>query len=155
MKIAREELNFIVIDNMSIVNALIRKFEKFIGEINADNILIGGTSALTLHGLNLSRPVEDLDIVIYSPTESQKEQLANLKWLSIEEDGYPTDNLKISKGHKIINILLEKDEKMPTNLLSYKGIPIQSISGVIEAKRSYSARPKDMADYIDLAKNFL
>lgn len=157
MKVSKEVLNIEVpMKNSEKVIALVNKFEKFINMLNAEgNVLIGGTSAIVLHGLKLSRFVDDLDIVIYSPTDAQKAQLKNLKWLDIEDKGnYPTNNLKIKKDDMIINVLTEEGE-LPGNLLNYKGIPIQSVAGVLEAKRSYNLRPKDMIDYIALAKNFL
>ena len=47
---------------------------------SAKNVRLGGSLILKLHGLNFSRSIGDLDIVITNPTEKQKDYLKALRF---------------------------------------------------------------------------
>lgn len=159
----------LVIKNLGIV-------EDFLHSLNAGlggNVILGGSAALQLHGLNLSRRVDDLDIIIYKPTEEQMKVLElmepfNLSLFPIYSE-FEKSERRVRKfeirGVKL-DIILEKEIEKPQNLLLFHihtcfTIPIQSIENVIAAKNSYTLkehtyrRSKDMEDLIDLKnKNF-
>ena len=117
------------------------------------NVVLGGSRALLLHGLNITRPVEDLDVIIYKPSLEQKKLLQHLQFFDIVKNrpahlvaGY-TDNMerilrviKLKKNNSIIDIISEETD-MPEDLLYYKHddimYPIQNIQKVIDAKNSY------------------
>ena len=54
---------------------------------SAKNVRLGGSLILKLHGLNFSRSIGDLDIVITNPTEKQKDYLKALRFFDCENDG--------------------------------------------------------------------
>lgn len=123
-----------------------------------EHFVIGGVFALRLHGLNV-RDTNDLDIICYKPTQAFVDFLVkenttdNGSQPATELDGEKWRSWKISRGGMTIDFILEYDEEPSVKLLTYKwkGIdwPVQDISTIIEAKKSYN-RPKDLADL----KNF-
>jgi len=47
-------------------NYKLNHFSKLIDSIFGPNVVIGGMTALALHGL-ITRPAEDIDLIIYQP----------------------------------------------------------------------------------------
>lgn len=140
--------------------------EPFVQQVS--NIVIGGSAALILHGLNLPRGCSDIDLIIYSPT---KEQLDVIKILGIETSlndsfGYAGKRVsKLSRDGIKIDIIVAETTPVPENLsfimLNFSLLKIQSVQGVIDAKNSYSQeresqlyiRGKDLIDLIELKNN--
>lgn len=143
-----------------------------------DNFVIGGSSALRLHGLELGRESSDVDIIIYRPTKGQEKVLNSLRLSnSISNpmfgtksmDEYRTRVIKLQskklfgKNYKIDIIISE--EEMPKDLLSVMifdyPIKVQSIKNIIRAKASYTKQvdsrgstqyisKKDATDFMNL-----
>ncbi len=158
---------------------IIREFLPIIKQLNGieDNLVIGGSNALKIHGLNISRKCEDLDLIIYNPSERQKKILEGLKFFDIIKDRpikaieYPEGVLpkaiKLNGGHYYMDIIIE-NKTVPEDLLLLKFndiyFKIQNIQLTIDAKNSYKwerqggeeislikySRSKDMRDLIDL-----
>jgi len=138
---------------MNKLNVIYPLYEKL--NQNANNVLIGGSLALQLHGLNLDKKPEDIDLVIYKPTPHQEEILDLISLIvpnPTSRDKYTRRSYKINLGSITLDILVEKHVNIPENLLYYKYqdsifIKIQSIEKVMEARRSYNEltlRKKDV-----------
>ena len=119
------------------LNNFLQTFESIINQLLDTNVVIGGTNALLLHGLKISREVTDLDLVIYQPTIEQLKILKTLAVFDLIKDrpelqyGTLQKAIKISKDGLFLDII---QEQMPTpvNLLLYrykidKEFQIQSI----------------------------
>lgn len=120
------------------------------------NIRLGGSLILKLHGLNFSRPIGDLDIIITNPTEKQKNKLNELfSCDNIEVSYYTETNYKIKKNNFVLNILLVDNYLKPIEYVCYfyngKYYGIIPINEIIDAKKSYG-RKKDVNDFL-LLKN--
>lgn len=120
------------------------------------NCVIGGSMALQMHGLNF-RDSNDLDIIIYSPSERQLLIFNHLKPFEIKTKttSYFQRSFKYKKNGYYINFVLEEDLKLPENLLIHQsGWMVNSIKNIVKAKYEYS-RTKDLFDLINLKnKNF-
>jgi hypothetical protein len=121
------------------------------------NVRLGGSLILKLHGLNFSRSIGDLDIIITNPTEKQKEYLKALRFFNYESDtNYINEtNYKFKKNGFVLNILVVDDYKLsivPTYYcFNNKYYGIVPINEVIDAKKGYK-RNKDISDFL-LLKN--
>jgi hypothetical protein len=142
------------------INDYLFTFRKLIKNINGDNLVIAGVNALKIHGLKMSRQANDLDIVLFCPTEKQLTLLRGMASLSIcekqyeddkdkiQDESYPIDNmvLKFKKDNLYLDIILEK-ECCPNDLLFHKFnneyYKIQNIALNIKAKNSYAVRNQD------------
>jgi hypothetical protein len=122
-----------------------------------NNVRLGGSLILKLHGLNFSRSVGDLDIIVTNPTEKQKDYLKALKFFNIVDDiGYVNEtNIKLKKNGYFLNILVVEphNESITPMFYCYKDkyYGVVSIAEIINAKKRYS-RSKDIKDFI-LLKN--
>lgn len=122
-------------------------FSYILTKLNGPNMVIGGSTALKLHGLVFSREVNDLDIIIYSPTIEQTEELGRLSKLYPKENSTYLDSKVIKVIHKSflkrtykLDIIVE-NESTPKVLLfvdvfNHK-VKVQSISNIVKAKSSY------------------
>lgn len=144
---------------MSKLDILMMNFYGILSSINDDNVVLGGTNALLLHGLKMSREPNDLDIIIYRPNSEQVAKIHNYAKANSgvdnrisEDDAVIYDSIKVTdiKGN-VINFIFESREKRK-NLLLWKGINVESIEGVINAKSGYN-REKDVKDFEDLKKS--
>jgi hypothetical protein len=146
------------------INDYIHTFRVLLSRINDYNVVLAGVNALKLHGLKMSRPANDLDVVIFKPTEKQISFLRDISVLQINEnrfddsasmiqdENYPLGKiiLKFKKDNLNLDIIFS-DDKVPENLLYHKQIinnkivefKIQNITLNIEAKNSYSVRNED------------
>lgn len=135
-----------------------------------NNVIIGGSAALVLHGLDIGRELMDVDIIIYKPTAEQDtllNLLMNFDYIKAEHS--PRRAMKLKKDGFFIDIIMERnsDQPMPTDflLIEISGIAykIQSVKKVVEAKCSYTlegrsqeptlyTRRKDVFD-LQLLKN--
>lgn len=122
------------------------------------NVIIGGKWALWLHGLNMSEPPADLDIIIYNANPKQKRIFDSLRKEDQVKDrprravmdtdyegGTTVKVIKLeSNNGLLVDIIKEEDihpdgiESLLTMKFGSLTIPIQSIRRVIEAKASYS-----------------
>jgi len=124
---------------------------------SSKNVRLGGSLILKLHGLNFSRSIGDLDIVITNPTEKQKDYLKALRFFDCENDGaYLNEtNYKFKKNGYILNILVVDPYALPIPSTFYshnnKYYGIVSINEIIDAKKRYK-RTKDISDFL-LLKN--
>lgn len=156
---------------MHTIRRQLSTFSNLLDNIYESNVVIGGTNALLIHGLVMSRQPGDLDLVIFNPTEKQKTVLKYMKPLcDAGESGYNgADELrksyKFTINDMVINILIE-NTNVSSDLLIFKfdgrDYKVQSIKEVIDAKRSYHiknknpdnlihyVRDKDVRDFIDL-----
>tara|TARA_R110000803_G_scaffold210835_1_gene284192 strand:+ start:58100 stop:58564 length:465 start_codon:yes stop_codon:yes gene_type:complete len=136
----------------------IREFGNLLVELNkGKNIVLGGSNALMLHGIRLDRIPEDVDIILYKPTEAQMGYLESIKDFNMLQESIDLYNetptvFKFKKYNLTLDILIE-DKPMPDNLLKFKkgyiNIGVQNISNVISAKSRYS-RTKDLKDLLML-----
>lgn len=147
---------------------------KLIGDY--DNVVIAGSNVLQAHGLKLNWTPEDLDIVVFLPTDNQlSEVVDNDKYevcLSYEEaerremnkDDFIPRSYKMSRKGLTLNIILERDKPRPSSLLYIahreRYFPVNSIANIISAKVSYASgdvkqfmRAKDMQHLISLKNN--
>lgn len=138
------------------IECYINTFDKIIKAINtADNIAIGGYQALKLHGLTLNRQPSDLDIIIFQPTQRQKDTLRVLQCFDLikRNPGIEFDDIKAFKFKKqdlFLDVIVTNDPIGP--LLSMNcsagSFKINSIFEVIRAKASYKfRRNEDGPDY--------
>ena len=156
----------------------ISEFSNILSRLNNEgdnNLVLGGTHAMILHGLKTPRIPGDMDIIIYSPTEKQLETLEVLRDLMVDKEELFNEYNRISfKFEKKIDnvvhtevytldILLEF-MPFPENLLIYESeiddtkvrveessirVRVQSIENIIKAKSIYG-RVKDLTDFINL-----
>lgn len=57
---------------MKDLEKILSKFQSVLKIIFDTNIVVGGSAALKLHGLEIGREISDVDIIIYNPTPSQR-----------------------------------------------------------------------------------
>jgi hypothetical protein len=147
---------------MKELNSHLQKFSLIIDDLKVrsttNNVRIGGSLALKLHGLNFSRPPGDLDVIITNPTKDQKEYLKALKFFDLynDEERYPNHtNYKFKKDTLILNILVVDYYIDSPYYLEYmfdnKYYSIIDIKEIIQAKKVYK-RKKDIEDFL-LLKN--
>jgi len=117
------------------------------------NVRLGGTLVLKLLGLNFSRSVGDLDIIIVNPTRDQKIYLKGLEFFNINGGSPGDNNFKFKKSDLYLNILCVDNYTGNIGSLYYTynnvKYPLVPINEIIEAKKKY-ARKKDMQDFIML-----
>ncbi len=144
---------------------LLETFEKLILGLDEHNMSIGGTFALQLHGLKMSKEPGDIDVIIHKPTQRQFDMLNVMNFANIMDNNtgidYPNAmrNYKFKKGEYFINILLV-DYHIEPGVLYYKFKEnfylINSIDTTIKYKSSYThknvayTRKKDAIDLQDL-----
>lgn len=132
-------------------------FAKDINHIMADNIVIGGTVAILLHGLRYRR-ANDLDLIMYNPSKKQLSALTKLTDTStVDAYGNEVRSYKIECRSLVLNFIICTDE-MPPDLLEIKTvafghIKVQRIRTILKYKRAYG-RPRDFED-ITLIKDQL
>lgn len=161
-------------------NSLDHYLDEFWPEIKdfyGNNIVIGGSHALQLHGLSLGREPDDLDVIIYRPRSHQLNYLSTRGAGFEAHRNYPEkDDINIVKDPSDIrsykrkangltlNVLLD-DRPVPTDVLLYDydrrniHLKINNIRTIIEAKSNYVfgedgcyMRRKD-AEHLTLLKN--
>jgi len=134
----------------------------FMGSPFLDNLVLGGSASLVLHGLEF-REIQDVDIIIYNPTPEQIRVFESLILLSSPSIEYSNKEygpvrrvLKLSKNGLNLDIILERESTMDYTLLraSINGVIwfIQSVREVVKAKTEYS-REKDLQDLLYLKNN--
>jgi len=129
---------------------LIITFSSLIQQLNENNIVLGGSVALFLHGINMgNKKIDDLDIIIYNPTQNQEKQLKLLHTFNDNENmKYSSKKIyKFQAKGLVLNIILEKSDT-PKSLLNWDGFKIQSIQNVINAKNSYIITTKSGNEYL-------
>lgn len=159
------------------INKFLEAFKKVLNELsrtgydpNVNNCVIGGSCALQLHGLNLTREPSDLDIIIFMPSAKQMymldiyfEPCADYKDLpeGVEVRSFYYHDHKT--GLKL-NVIIS-DDKLPTNLMFWaysdlRYFKVNTIDNIIAAKAQYAAgkdksflRVKDVQDLLDLKSN--
>jgi hypothetical protein len=146
------------------IKSYIDNFFPLLENIIDNNMVIAGTLALKLHGLNFSRESGDLDIVLYQPTKKQIDILTILSTFQVENPFKPIDEysnndqnkllekgiqktIKFMKNGLYIDFILEYNKPFPfVDLLQYKYVTkdlnihyfnIQNILLNIMAKNSY------------------
>lgn len=114
------------------------------------NLFLGGSAALVVHGLTLGRPVDDLDIIVFQPTE---EQIKYVKYL--EPFLYravmafsEARSFKFKRRGFVLNILFAKDTCVPDYApscgfigqfgKSCTPLMLNAVCGIIAAKNSYT-----------------
>ena len=101
-----------------------------------------------VHGLNFSRNIGDLDIIIVKPNNVQEEYIHSLFDEDLHEYSY--SNFKLNRDNFTLNILLVNKPKKEYHRLLYKynnfEYNIVSINEIIDAKRQYG-RMKDINDF--------
>jgi hypothetical protein len=140
---------------MDELKTYLQVFYPIIGDLNKDNtnnIKLGGTLVLKLHGLNFSRKVGDLDIIIYNATPKQQDYIKALSNFRVDSNYGSQTNIKIKKHDLFLNILLVDVPIVHENvhyIWNDKIYEIVSISEIIKAKSSYK-RLKDVEDLLML-----
>lgn len=138
---------------MKKINKVLRKLK----HLGNNNIVIGGTTALKLHGLILNKEPEDIDVIVYKPTKDQLKLIDVLKLFDdeiCESIEYGRRSIKLNIDNALLNIVIEWHDSKPSNLLSFKmdylKLDIQSVENVFKAQRSYNKRKKDLESSIKL-----
>ena len=111
-----------------------------------NNVVLGGSKALELHGIELGRKVQDIDLVIYSPTDEQIKTINTLHsvvGIHTERDSqYAQRSFKVCVDDTVIDILPIKDEKINDGLLTSTvgdmQVKVQSIKNVMRARQKYT-----------------
>ena len=106
----------------------LRAFGKTLIKLNegGNNLVLGGSYALLLNGINIYRKPEDVDIIIYAPTSKQEELLDSLQdFNTLDNDtDYPTSVIKLKTTYLnlkyTLDILIVDDLPMPKHLLTYE-----------------------------------
>lgn len=130
-------------------------------ELGNGNVVIGGSCALHLHGLQVSAP-HDLDLIIYRPTPAQ-ERYIDLYFVTSAD--YPEDE-KHDAPHsfnvsdqldKTLNVIIEQDNiPQYTLLCQFFNIvlPVNAINSIVEAISYYrTIRRKDVTKLQFLKNN--
>lgn len=138
-----------------------------------DNLVITGSQVLIVHGLDIGRQCEDLDIVLYDPSQEQLDYIEFLDQSEKPEDGKAASTsspttvidgktvssiLKINRGGEQLNILVESGE-LPIDCLWYQSanyederhfgfIRVQSIARITLAKKSYTYESTTKGRYV-------
>ena len=138
------------------LDATIMTFKEILKELDGGgNLVLGGSQALLLHGLQVPHTPEDLDIIIYSPTGNQRKYLRSLSDLTVENEvGSAPDRRSFKfqatrNGIKYtLDILIDEGIPTPKHLLQYHKaqhgikVRVQSIMNIVAAKVRYG-REKD------------
>lgn len=127
------------------VKKSIYAFHKELTILYGDNMILGGSNALMLHGLILGREASDLDIIIYQPNEQQYRFLSSyiLKDDEVGPEKYRrVFKFKTKEGSRYYKMdVIVVYEPTPPDLLYINifdhPIKIQSIQNIINAKASY------------------
>lgn len=131
--------------------------DDLLGASPTKNVRLGGSLILKLHGLNFSRSIGDLDLIITNPTEKQKDYIKALQFFDVVNNGaYANEaNIKLKKNGYFLNILIVDSYTLPIAPVFYQynntHYGIVSIKEIIDAKRQYK-RKKDIEDFL-LLKN--
>lgn len=143
----------------------IAEFSNEITKIGTENIAIGGSFALMLHGLEIGHEPEDLDLIIFKPTDEQYEFIANkcesnANYQTV--DGGQARSWKLKRKGMTLNIIFAFDVDVPENPLFYvfgKMYRVNPIADIIKAKLQYTEghekqnlRRKDMM-HLQMLKN--
>lgn len=134
----------------------LKTFDDVLQQWRGEDMAIGGIWALKLHGLNV-RNTEDLDIIVYSPSQKFIDFLVEENTTdhgsqpnTEDELGFKWRSYKIHRDGLTIDFILEHDEERSDDVLAYyfkgKLWPVQSIDTIIEKKKKYN-RPKDLQDF--------
>lgn len=129
-----------------------------IDRTRGDNVVLGGSMILVLHGINIGRECEDLDVVLYQPTPGQLEYIVQLQAVeetSGEHSPISKDGKEIER-HSLVSIvreslkmnILSNSGDMNTRYLRYRGYQTQSIDKIVEAKASYTYESQTKGKYI-------
>ena len=111
--------------------------EGFLNSFGKENLVLGGTSALVLHGLELGRLIDDIDFIVFKPTQNQLQLLSLFSPFDTNTyNKYDKRSFKYDIQGYHINIIVS-NTAMPLNLLKYGEYFINAISNVIDAKASY------------------
>lgn len=145
---------------LALISNTLKAFAQHLVVLNeGNNLVLGGSNALMLHGLNLERSPEDVDIIMYNPTPKQLDYIESIKHLNTldEKSDYGVTNvlkLRARRGLTTYTLdILTVFELLPEHLLVYEKenvkIKVQDIATVIEAKGNYG-RLKDVKDLLAL-----
>lgn len=145
-----------------VIKNYLREFEDIleVWRLKDHNMVIGGVWALKLHGL-VTRPPEDLDIIVYQPAHEFIDFIQVEKGMhegSIPQDrqGNNWRSYKLTRHGLTINFIMEFEKEKPDYLLTYyfraRLWEVQTIDIVIEAKKSYN-REKDLKDFEDFKRD--
>lgn len=107
-----------------------------------DNVVIGGSVALQFHGFSVAP--NDIDLIIYSPSERQKELLKILA-VACKDNPFPYDtrrsyNIPASEnGAPDIDLLVEEGYPKTGIRINYGNtwVKIQTIPQIVDAWRRY------------------
>lgn len=122
-----------------------------------NNVVLGGSMALQLHGINIGREPHDLDIILYKPTQDQIKYVSGLEGREeIGKQYSPYSKVNEVERHSLIVIvrksikmnILSNSEDLKHHYLMYKGHKVQSVDRIVEAKASYTYQTETKASYI-------
>lgn len=142
---------------MKDLEKILSKFQSVLKIIFDTNVVIGGSAALKLHGLEIGREISDVDIIIYSPTPSQKLFLKLVEQKD-SRDGYEKRVYKFTKTllKKYSMDVIVYYEELPENLLSCEllshTVKIQSIENIVKAKASYVSKVDGRGSLLYISK---
>jgi hypothetical protein len=141
-------MSFNSFDSLKSLKKTVAAFAGIIKIIDGDNLVLGGSNALKLHGLDLGREPSDIDLIIYRPTVEQQRFLELTQKTNGQrksefdnpEYKFRVTKFKSPKGNFNLDVIVSEEE-IPQNLLSIdileNRFKIQSVSNIIKAKTGY------------------
>lgn len=144
---------------MKDLEKILSKFQSVLKIIFDTNVVIGGSAALKLHGLEIGREISDVDIIIYNPTPSQKLFLKLVgQKNSSSLDSYEKRVYKFTRTFLkkySIDVIISYEE-FPENLLSCEilshTVKIQSVENIVKAKASYVSKVDGRGSLLHISK---
>lgn len=141
------------------IDNYLNTFSDILSELKKDdNIVLGGSMAMILHGINIGRDPRDLDIVLYQPTSRQVDYtntLHNTEVVGQKHSPFSKDGEEVVRTSLEIVIrngmhlnILSNSVQLRERYLYYKGYRIQPIDMIVEAKASYTYKSKTKGNYI-------
>lgn len=142
------------------MNKTLMAFSTMLLDLNkGNNLVLGGSCSMVLHGLVTKDLPGDVDIIIYKPTKEQDRVLDSLRDFNTMDNGegyFSNTVYKFKKTNngvtRTLDVLIQ-EEPLPNNLLWYINgkvrIRIQDIYTIIAAKAGYG-RTKDYKDLLNL-----
>jgi hypothetical protein len=133
---------------------LIETYKGILDELNSENVVLAGSCALELMGVNLPKEPEDLDVIIYQPTFYQNSIIVKYSSKCVANNKNIIEEyrrvVKLEISPKLFLDIIIEDYPLTHDCLLFDGqYNIQPVNKIMEARGRY-LRPKDYASFLDL-----
>lgn len=132
----------------------IKKLKTLKTILGTDNLILTGSVALAHYGLVHPSKVDDLDVLLLTPTPTQIEVLNNLQKSNPNPKFFDAGSLSYSfiyDGVKIDIWIVSDISESDSLVTNQGGIKVASVPSIVKAKVSYN-RPKDWVQLQQIAK---